>query len=183
MKKEFSRMAKAAANQVADYFYRRDLIVQLLQVELCAQESQGCQEFSRMAKAAANQAANNFYRRDMKSAALARLRAVHRSLKVAKPGVKNSNRQTSKKSNRSPKLSEQQHKEEEKLKTNHFLNKMTTVPGSLIWEIMKRNNGFLVKEFGNGNQMVQFSKEPNNLYNVNSKVQTLWLPITSTKGT
>ncbi|KAI3972723.1 hypothetical protein MKX01_019381 [Papaver californicum] len=42
---------------------------------------------------------------------------------------------------------------------------MTTVPGSLIWEIMKRNNVFLVKEFGNGNQMVQFSKEPNNLYN------------------
>ncbi|KAI3945345.1 hypothetical protein MKW92_029355, partial [Papaver armeniacum] len=25
---------------------------------------------------------------------------------------------------------------------------------------MKRNNSFLVKEFGNGNQMVQFSKEP-----------------------
>ncbi|KAI3839147.1 hypothetical protein MKX03_032777 [Papaver bracteatum] len=45
---------------------------------------------------------------------------------------------------------------------------MTTVPGSLIWEIIKRNNAFLVKEFGNGNQMVQFSKEPNNLYNVNS---------------
>ncbi|RZC90170.1 hypothetical protein C5167_044800, partial [Papaver somniferum] len=34
--------------------------------------------------------------------------------------------------------------------------------------IVKRNNTFLVKEFGNGNQMVQFSKEPNNLYNVNS---------------
>ncbi|RZC51688.1 hypothetical protein C5167_020119 [Papaver somniferum] len=33
---------------------------------------------------------------------------------------------------------------------------MTTVPGSLIWEIVKRNNAFLVKEFGNGNQMVQF---------------------------
>ncbi|MCL7041867.1 hypothetical protein MKW94_026465 [Papaver nudicaule] len=45
---------------------------------------------------------------------------------------------------------------------------MTTVPGSLIWEIVKRNNCFLIKEFGNGNQMVQFSKEPNNLYNINS---------------
>ncbi|RZC49958.1 hypothetical protein C5167_018383 [Papaver somniferum] len=33
---------------------------------------------------------------------------------------------------------------------------------------MKRNDVFLVKEFGNGNQMVQFSKEPNNLYNVNT---------------
>ncbi|OVA08491.1 Ribosomal protein L28e [Macleaya cordata] len=45
---------------------------------------------------------------------------------------------------------------------------MTTVPGSLIWEIVKKNNAFLVKEFGNGSQMVQFSKESNNLYNVNS---------------
>ncbi|KAL4589226.1 hypothetical protein LXL04_002131 [Taraxacum kok-saghyz] len=45
---------------------------------------------------------------------------------------------------------------------------MTTVPGQLIWEIVKRNNSFLVKEFGNGNQSVQFSKEPNNLYNLNS---------------
>ena len=45
---------------------------------------------------------------------------------------------------------------------------MTTVPGQLIWEIVKRNNCFLVKEFGNGNAGVQFSKEPNNLYNLNS---------------
>ncbi|XP_010911931.1 large ribosomal subunit protein eL28y [Elaeis guineensis] len=45
---------------------------------------------------------------------------------------------------------------------------MATVPGPLIWEIVKRNNAFLVKQFGNGNAMVQFSKEPNNLYNVNS---------------
>ncbi|KAK9078341.1 hypothetical protein SSX86_002398 [Deinandra increscens subsp. villosa] len=45
---------------------------------------------------------------------------------------------------------------------------MTTVPGQLIWEIVKKNNSFLVKEFGNGNQSVQFSKEPNNLYNLNS---------------
>lgn len=45
---------------------------------------------------------------------------------------------------------------------------MATVPGPLIWEIVKRNNAFLVKQFGNGNAKVQFSKEPNNLYNVNS---------------
>ncbi|XP_026451844.1 60S ribosomal protein L28-2-like [Papaver somniferum] len=46
---------------------------------------------------------------------------------------------------------------------------MTTVPGSLIWEIVKRNNAFLVKEFGNGNQMVQFSKALNNLWLANAK--------------
>ncbi|KAK7271951.1 hypothetical protein RJT34_28248 [Clitoria ternatea] len=45
---------------------------------------------------------------------------------------------------------------------------MATVPGQLIWEIVKRNNSFLVKEFGNGTQSVQFSREPNNLYNLNS---------------
>ncbi|URD74738.1 60S ribosomal protein [Musa troglodytarum] len=45
---------------------------------------------------------------------------------------------------------------------------MATVPGSLIWEIVKKNNAFLVKQFGNSTAMVQFSKEPNNLYNVNS---------------
>ena len=45
---------------------------------------------------------------------------------------------------------------------------MATVPGSLIWEIVKKNNAFLVKQFGNDTAMVQFSKEPNNLYNVNS---------------
>ncbi|KAK9085282.1 hypothetical protein Sjap_025693 [Stephania japonica] len=45
---------------------------------------------------------------------------------------------------------------------------MATVPEALIWEVVKRNNAFLVKEFGNGTQKVQFSKEPNNLYNVNS---------------
>ncbi|MQM00846.1 hypothetical protein Taro_033589, partial [Colocasia esculenta] len=45
---------------------------------------------------------------------------------------------------------------------------MASVPGDLIWEIVKRNNAFLVKEFGNGTAMVQFSKEKNNLYNVNS---------------
>ncbi|KQK05123.1 60S ribosomal protein L28-1 [Brachypodium distachyon] len=45
---------------------------------------------------------------------------------------------------------------------------MTTVPGPLIWELVKKNNSFLVKQFGNGNAKVQFSKEPNNLYNVHS---------------
>ncbi|CAL1354841.1 unnamed protein product [Linum trigynum] len=45
---------------------------------------------------------------------------------------------------------------------------MATVPGQLIWEIVKRNNCFLVKEFGRGNAGVRFSKETNNLYNLNS---------------
>ena len=45
---------------------------------------------------------------------------------------------------------------------------MTTVPGSLVWEIVKKNNCFLVKEFGNGSAKVQFSRESNNLYNVHS---------------
>ncbi|KAA8534878.1 hypothetical protein F0562_029906 [Nyssa sinensis] len=45
---------------------------------------------------------------------------------------------------------------------------MATVPGQLIWEIVKKNNSFLVKEFGNGTASVRFSKESNNLYNVNS---------------
>ena len=45
---------------------------------------------------------------------------------------------------------------------------MAAVPGQLIWEIVKKNNSFLVKEFGRGTASVQFSKEPNNLYNLNS---------------
>ncbi|KAL0679971.1 hypothetical protein Bca4012_007952 [Brassica carinata] len=45
---------------------------------------------------------------------------------------------------------------------------MTTVPGQLVWEIVKRNNCFLVKQFGRGNAKVQFSKETNNLCNLNS---------------
>ncbi|CAH2075778.1 unnamed protein product [Thlaspi arvense] len=67
------------------------------------------QEFCCMAKAVKNQAsemdlgqsdcyfisrvADNYYRPDLKDAALARLSAVHRSLKVAKSGVKKRNRQ------------------------------------------------------------------------------------------
>ncbi|XP_021901381.1 60S ribosomal protein L28-1-like [Carica papaya] len=45
---------------------------------------------------------------------------------------------------------------------------MASVPGQLIWEIVKKNNCFLVKQFGRGNASVQFSKETNNLYNLNS---------------
>ncbi|GER46947.1 Tudor/PWWP/MBT superfamily protein [Striga asiatica] len=51
-------------------------------------------EFNRMAKAVTNQVADNCYRPDLKKAALARLSRVHRSLKVAKSGVKKRNRQT-----------------------------------------------------------------------------------------
>ncbi|KAJ9179295.1 hypothetical protein P3X46_011104 [Hevea brasiliensis] len=45
---------------------------------------------------------------------------------------------------------------------------MATVPGQLIWEIVKKNNSFLVKQFGRGSAGIQFSKESNNLYNLNS---------------
>ena len=45
---------------------------------------------------------------------------------------------------------------------------MTTVPGSLVWELVKKNKCFLIKQFGNSNTKVRFSKEPNNLYNVHS---------------
>ncbi|XP_034683572.1 60S ribosomal protein L28-1-like isoform X1 [Vitis riparia] len=47
-------------------------------------------------------------------------------------------------------------------------DQMANVPGPLIWEIVKKNNSFLVKEFGNGTAKVQFSKETNNLCNVHS---------------
>ncbi|XP_038889445.1 60S ribosomal protein L28-1-like [Benincasa hispida] len=45
---------------------------------------------------------------------------------------------------------------------------MANVPGQLVWEIVKKNSSFLFKEFGRGNASIQFSKEPNNLYNLNS---------------
>ncbi|EPS63311.1 hypothetical protein M569_11473, partial [Genlisea aurea] len=45
---------------------------------------------------------------------------------------------------------------------------MATIPGPLIWEIVKKNNSFLVKQFGNGTASVKFSREPNNLYNIHS---------------
>ncbi|THG08576.1 hypothetical protein TEA_024460 [Camellia sinensis var. sinensis] len=54
-------------------------------------------EFPRMAKAVKNQVADNCYRPDLKNAALARLSAVQRSLKVSKSGVKKRNRQAVKK--------------------------------------------------------------------------------------
>ncbi|CAH9120863.1 unnamed protein product [Cuscuta epithymum] len=45
---------------------------------------------------------------------------------------------------------------------------MAAVPGQLVWEIVKKNNRFLVKEFGNGTVGVVFCREPNNLYNPHS---------------
>ncbi|KAM1076331.1 hypothetical protein EV1_023576 [Malus domestica] len=45
---------------------------------------------------------------------------------------------------------------------------MATVPGQLIWEIVKKNNSFLVKEFGRSHAGVRFTKEPNNLLNFHS---------------
>lgn len=57
-------------------------------------------EFHRMAKAVVNQVADNHYRPDLKKAALARLSVVHRSLKVAKSGVKKRNRQATRISGR-----------------------------------------------------------------------------------
>lgn len=45
---------------------------------------------------------------------------------------------------------------------------MATVPGQLIWEIVKKNNSFLVRQFGRGTASLEFSKEANNLYNLNS---------------
>jgi large subunit ribosomal protein L28e len=41
---------------------------------------------------------------------------------------------------------------------------MATVPGDLIWQVVRKNNSFLVKQFGNGNAKVQFTKEPNNVH-------------------
>ncbi|KAJ7553744.1 hypothetical protein O6H91_06G110800 [Diphasiastrum complanatum] len=38
----------------------------------------------------------------------------------------------------------------------------------LLWQLVKKNNKFLVKRNGNSNASVQFSKEPNNLYNLNT---------------
>ncbi|KAK1670768.1 hypothetical protein QYE76_058927 [Lolium multiflorum] len=65
--------------------------------------------------------------------------------------------------------SETSRKESEFTTHFHFKRKeMTTVPGSLVWELVKKNNCFLIKQFGNNNIKVQFSKEPNNLYNVHS---------------
>lgn len=45
---------------------------------------------------------------------------------------------------------------------------MATIPEPLIWEIVKKNNAFLVKQYGSGTNKVVFSREPNNLYNLSS---------------
>jgi large subunit ribosomal protein L28e len=45
---------------------------------------------------------------------------------------------------------------------------MATLPGQLLWEIVKKNNCFLVKQNGNSSAKVQFSREPNNLYNLHT---------------
>lgn len=50
-------------------------------------------EFNCMAKVVANQIAGNYYKPDLKAAALASLSDVHKSLKVAKSGIKKRNRQ------------------------------------------------------------------------------------------
>jgi large subunit ribosomal protein L28e len=39
-------------------------------------------------------------------------------------------------------------------------------PDSLVREIVRKNNTFLIKQFGNDNGKTQFSKDPNNVYNV-----------------
>ncbi|XP_024008781.1 COBRA-like protein 2 isoform X2 [Eutrema salsugineum] len=51
---------------------------------------------------------------------------------------------------------------------------MATVPGQLLWEIVKTYNCFLVKPFGRGNAKVQFSKECNNFRNLNSYNHSDW---------
>lgn len=43
---------------------------------------------------------------------------------------------------------------------------MAAVLGQLIWETLKKNNSFLVKEFGR--EFAKFSKESYNTYNLNS---------------
>ncbi|CAL0315163.1 unnamed protein product [Lupinus luteus] len=59
---------------------------------------------------------------------------------------------------------------------------MPTVPGQLIWEIVNKNNSFLVKEFGRGTQSVEFSREFNNLYNLNSYKFSGYGKCKSTRG-
>ena len=47
---------------------------------------------------------------------------------------------------------------------------MAAVSDDLIWLLVKNNNRFLVKRNGNNNNSVQFSSEPNNLYNLNKLI-------------
>lgn len=44
----------------------------------------------------------------------------------------------------------------------------TMASPDLLWQLVKKNNSFLVKRNGNNNASVQFSSEPNNLYNLNT---------------
>ena len=37
---------------------------------------------------------------------------------------------------------------------------ITTVPRSLVWELVKKSKCFLIKQFGNNNAKVQFHKDP-----------------------
>jgi hypothetical protein len=53
---------------------------------------------------------------------------------------------------------------------------MTTVPGDLVWQTVRKNNSFMVKQFGNGHAKVLFTKEPNNLYNIHSYKYSGQLP-------
>eukprot|EP00250_Pteridium_aquilinum_P028149 c36662_g1_i1 orf=195-638(+) len=45
---------------------------------------------------------------------------------------------------------------------------MAGVSSDLLWLLVKNNNRFLVKRNGNCSASVQFSSEPNNLYNLNT---------------
>ncbi|KAK8940865.1 60S ribosomal protein L28-1 [Platanthera zijinensis] len=45
---------------------------------------------------------------------------------------------------------------------------MAAIPDVLICDIVRKNNAFLMKQFGNVNVKVRFSKEKNNLFNVHS---------------
>jgi hypothetical protein len=51
---------------------------------------------------------------------------------------------------------------------SNFVIRMAAVSDDLIWLLVKNNNRFLVKRNGNNNNSVQFSSEPNNLYNLNT---------------
>ncbi|KAL2653316.1 hypothetical protein R1flu_021444 [Riccia fluitans] len=48
------------------------------------------------------------------------------------------------------------------------MSKVSMASPDLLWQLIKRNNSFLVKQNGNCNRSVQFSSEKNNLYNKNS---------------
>ena len=48
------------------------------------------------------------------------------------------------------------------------LAEMAAVSSDLLWQLVKKNNRFLVKRNGNGSNSMQFSSELNNLYNLNT---------------